>query len=111
MKPYNLLLLLLLFPYISFSQDFENYQTLLSKGKMPDDFKLMASEKYKNDLEDIKKENASKKDKKRKRNFALESNFAITDMMMSGRVIYITARDITKFRNMVLVGIGVGVLL
>ncbi len=55
---------------------------------MPEDFKLMASEKYHKELENIKIENASKKDKKRKRNFALESNFAITDMMMSGRVIY-----------------------
>jgi hypothetical protein len=70
------------------AQDFSNYQTLLSKGDMPDDFKLLASEKYKNEVADIKKENNSKKDKKRKKNFALESNFAITDMMMSGRVIY-----------------------
>lgn len=71
-----------------FGQDFENYQTLLSKGSMPDDFRLLASEKYKKELEEIKNENASKKDKMRKRNFALESNFAVTDMMMSGRVIY-----------------------
>jgi len=70
------------------AQDFSNYQTLLSKGDMPEDFKLLASEKYKKELDGIKQENETKKDKKRKRNFALESNFALTDMMMSGRVIY-----------------------
>ncbi len=88
MKIFPILVLFLCFSIFASAQDFENYQTLLSKGEMPEDFKLMASEKYKKDLEDIKQENATKKDKTRKRNFALESNFAITDMMMSGRVIY-----------------------
>ena len=88
MKIFNILVLLMCCSILSSAQDFENYQTLLSKGEMPEDFKLMASEKYKKELEEIKTENATKKDKTRKRNFALESNFAITDMMMSGRVIY-----------------------
>jgi hypothetical protein len=73
---------------ISRAQDFDNYQTLLSSGSMPDDFKLLASEKYKNEVASIGSETGTKKDKKRKQNFALESNFAITEMMMSGRVIY-----------------------
>jgi predicted Zn-dependent protease len=88
MKPIYTFILLLCVSSVTFGQNFDNYQTLLSKGEMPEDFKLLASEKYKKELEAIKTENASNKDKKRKRNFALESNFAITDMMMSGRVIY-----------------------
>lgn len=88
MRTIKILLILMCLPVFAISQDFENYQTLLSKGEMPEDFKLMASEKYKNEIEQIKKEKASKKDKKYKRNFALESNFAISDLMMSGRVIY-----------------------
>jgi hypothetical protein len=81
------LLLLLSLPLVK-AQDFENYQTLLSEGEMPEDFKLNASEKFKKEWSNIQKDKSSKKDKSRKRNFALESNFAITDMMMSGRVIY-----------------------
>lgn len=88
MKSLKLLLLFIAIAPNLFGQDFENYQTLLSKGSMPEDFKLLASEKYKKELENIKNENSTKKDKIRKRNFALESNFAVTDMMMSGRVIY-----------------------
>ncbi|MFM9945799.1 MAG: M48 family metallopeptidase [Bacteroidia bacterium] len=88
MKPLSLFFIFLVFSFSSVSQDFENYKTLLSVGSMPQDFRLLASEKYKRELDDIQKGDASKKDKKRKRNFALESNFAITDMMMSGRVIY-----------------------
>lgn len=88
MKSVYIFCLFLCVSSVTFGQNFENYQTLLSKGEMPEDFKLLASEKYKKELEAIKTENSSNKDKKRKRNFALESNFAITDMMMSGRVIY-----------------------
>ncbi len=88
MKSIKIVLLLLLVSSYCYAQDFDNYQTLLSKGNMPDDFRLMASEKYKNELDEIKRETASNKDKKKKKTFALESNYAITDMMMSGRVIY-----------------------
>ncbi|MFN0082644.1 MAG: M48 family metallopeptidase, partial [Ferruginibacter sp.] len=83
---YFLLLLLSIAPVNA--QDFENYQTLLSQGDMPDDFKLNASEKFKKEWTDIKNDESNQKDKSRKRNFALESSFAINDMMMSGRVIY-----------------------
>ncbi len=88
MKKLCLALLCLSACISGWAQDFNHYQTLLSKGDMPDDFRLLASEKYKLELETIKSEADNKKDKKKKRNFALESNFAISDMMMSGRVIY-----------------------
>lgn len=53
---------------------------------MPDDFKYLGSEKYNQALEEIKKNKGS--DTKNESRFALESSFAISDMMMSGRVIY-----------------------
>jgi len=91
-----LILFSLLFTKIS-AQDFDNYQTLLSHGNMPEDFRLMASEKYRQELAENTKKALSIKDKKRMRNFALESNFALTDMMMSGRVIY--GDDLGKYIN------------
>lgn len=71
---------------VAWSQDFENYRPLISQGKMPDDFKYLGSEKYNKALEEIKKNKSS--DQKNEATFALESSFAISDMMMSGRVIY-----------------------
>ena len=55
---------------------------------MPEDFKQMASEKYKKEIKENSGMASSNKDRKKMKNFALESNFAITEMMMSGRVIY-----------------------
>ena len=83
---YFLLLIVCVSPL--YAQDFENYQTLLSVGDMPDDFKLNATEKFKKEWTDIQNEKASGNEQYKKRNFALESNFAITEMMLSGRVIY-----------------------
>lgn len=88
MKLKGLIALLMLSISIAKAQDFDNYHTLLSVGEMPNDFRLMASEKYRKELEEIKNQKISKETKNIKRNFALETNFAITDLMMSGRVIY-----------------------
>ena len=54
---YFLLLLVSVSPVCA--QDFENYQTLLSVGDMPDDFKLNATEKFKKEWTDIQNEKAS----------------------------------------------------
>lgn len=55
---------------------------------MPMDFRLIASEKYKKELEESAEDSDSKQEKRNKKKFALESNFSITDMLNSGRVIY-----------------------
>lgn len=85
-KALILFTLLCLLNFYVQGQDFENYRPMLSKGKMPDDFKYLGSEKYNKALEEIKKSKGS--DTKNESQFALESSFAISDMMMSGRVIY-----------------------
>lgn len=73
---------------LSAQQDFENYQTLLSSGEMPEDFKLLASQKHQKEMEENDSKGKSKTEVRKMRDFSLVTNYAITEMMMSGRVIY-----------------------
>jgi predicted Zn-dependent protease len=67
--------------------DFENYSTLLSSGLVPDDFTTLSSEKYATDRGTISAAE-KKRIRKTQEQFYLESNFAIDELLHSGRVIF-----------------------
>ncbi|BDS13634.1 M48 family metallopeptidase [Aureispira anguillae] len=82
-KPF-LLILFLCLSISTNAQDFNNYQLLKSTGKIPKDFLIPSSEKYKKELENVDKNN-NQKDQKQ---FYLESNFLIDDLLQSAKVLF-----------------------
>ncbi|MFT7588492.1 MAG: hypothetical protein ACI959_000702, partial [Limisphaerales bacterium] len=85
------LLLVIFFPGIVFTQshsiDFNNYQIIRSQAPIPDEFLTLSSEAYLSDKATI-----SKKDKaiakKAKKQFYLESNFYLNQLLHSGKVLF-----------------------
>jgi beta-barrel assembly-enhancing protease len=71
-----------------FAQDFNNYKVLRAVGKLPDDFTKTSYEKY----EEQKKQNTTNgQDKvvqKDADKFYLKSSFGISDLLVSGRVLF-----------------------
>lgn len=87
MKNFVLIIISLSVLGINYSQDFNQYQPMKSKGMIPEDFTKLSSEKYKSDID--KHENDSLKIRKRVANdFYLESNFAIGDILSNGRILF-----------------------
>lgn len=65
---------------------FQNdYLPIQSKGNLPKDFVVKSSLKYKEEKEQLKGEKQAKKTKK---NFLLESNFEIDNLILSGKVLF-----------------------
>lgn len=89
MKINTTVLIGLLFLYkLSFSQDFDNYKSIKNTGTMPAEFTSFASEAYKQNVIAAKgKKNKEVKFKDEKA-FLLESNFAITDLLRGGRILF-----------------------
>ena len=71
------------------SQDFNDYQPLKNQGQLPADFTVLPSVKYSKDLKKIKDDD-KRKVRKTKKNFYLNSNFAIDGLLKSGKVLYET---------------------
>jgi len=69
-------------------------ELLESQGKIPKEFTTSSTAKYKTELENLKKKSKSKKGKsgrkklKSDKQFLLESNFAIDDILQSGLVLF-----------------------
>ncbi|MEY4935282.1 MAG: hypothetical protein RIS64_1641 [Bacteroidota bacterium] len=82
------------------AQDFNNYQTLSAKGKIPKDYITSSTVKYKNEISKIEQVAKSRKERKTRTAFALESNFTLDDMLQSGLVIF--NDDITNYLNQVM---------
>lgn len=87
-KSYLIIPLLFLFiGNCALAQDFDNYQLLKSTGKIPKDFLIPSSEKYKKEIENIDKD-AANREKRDQKQFYLESNFLIDDLLQSARVLF-----------------------
>ncbi len=82
------------------AQDFNNYQTLSAKGKIPKDYITSSTVKYKNEIGKIEKIAKSRKERKTRTAFALESNFTLDDMLQSGLVIF--NDEVTNYLNQVI---------
>ncbi len=84
----TLFLNLFLFSSISLiAQNFDAYQEIKSSGTMPKDFITLLSDKYKEDQEQINK-NDKRKSQKYQHQFYLESNFAINEIISTGNVLF-----------------------
>ncbi len=73
--------------FLSQAQDFNNYQNIQSNGNIPEDFLTLSSSKYQSDQKRIAGDE-SKFEKKTKRQFYLESNFMINELLLNGKVLY-----------------------
>ncbi|MFC2100212.1 M48 family metallopeptidase [Bacteroidota bacterium] len=86
-----LCLLWLIFPENACSQEYqlENFKYLESKGKIPEDFTKLSLEKYKIDID---KDHISEQDnyklRKTKKQFLLESNYIIDEILLSGKILF-----------------------
>ena len=86
-KYYFILCMMFLIGNVSIAQDFDHYELLKSTGKIPKDFLIPSSEKYKKELESIDSD-AQKTEKKDQKQFFLESNFLIDDLLQSAKVLF-----------------------
>lgn len=68
---------------------FAQYPDLLkSEGEIPDDFIILSTDKYKEQIKSISRKKNSRRDRKNKKKFLLESSFAIDDILQSGMVLF-----------------------
>lgn len=81
-----------------FAQDFNNYELLKNTGTIPQEFLTPSSEKYKKELENVNQE-AKKSDQKDQKQFYLESNFVVDDLLQSAKVLF--NDPITEYINQV----------
>jgi beta-barrel assembly-enhancing protease len=83
-----LLSLLLLFIFaVTHAQHLSDYQPLQATGTIPGEFITSSTKKYQADLHQVS-ENARRKDRKSQKQFYLESNFLVDDMLQSGMVLF-----------------------
>jgi beta-barrel assembly-enhancing protease len=87
MNKYIALLIFYVLPFFIFAQKNETYKPLEAEGKIPKEFMIPSSIKYKSDVSKINNK-AKKKEKKTRKKFALETNFVLDDMLRSGRVLF-----------------------
>jgi len=70
-----------------YAQDFDNYQPLENTGTIPEEFITPSSQKYKTAIESIEAKEKARTQKDYK-DFYLESNFIIDDLLQSTRVLF-----------------------
>jgi Zn-dependent protease with chaperone function len=78
----------LLISRTGYSQDFNNYTNVKNVGSMPNEFKYSATEVYKQNLKNEQQTKNSEVKLKDKKEFLLESNFATTDLLRSGKILF-----------------------
>lgn len=87
-KSLFLLLAVAIYNFQCHAQDFNNYRSIRSGGIIPQKFLTSTTQKYKQDIAEkiSRKEKRSKKSVKRE--FFLESNYEVNEMLLSGRVLF-----------------------
>lgn len=69
------------------AQDFNYYEPLSLQGDLPKDVTIKSSEKYQNAILTIQ-QSTSNQDKKRQKQFHLETNFGVDELLKSGKVLF-----------------------
>lgn len=87
MKKYILLLLFAITSINGYSQTTSSYSKLKLSGKIPKDFTVPSHLKYKADIQKIAKEEKNNV-KNDTREFYLQNNFVIDDLLQSGKVLF-----------------------
>lgn len=102
LKRCRLLFFLLLFNTIglsAFAQDFFDYHPLQAKGTIPQEFIKLSTEKFESAKGNIKKQGDKKKIAKEKERFYLQVNYALDELMNSGKVLF--GDTLTRYVNRV----------
>lgn len=83
------LFLLLLLPAVGVeAQDFDNYQNIECVGEIPQEFLTLSSFKVERQKTTEIDDASSRKERKSKEDFLLQSNFVIDNLLASGRVLF-----------------------
>lgn len=69
------------------AQNYNQYQLLKTEGAIPNEFRVSSTEKYESNIKDIDKAD-SKRTRKDKQDFFLESNFELDELLHSGLVLF-----------------------
>lgn len=87
MKVYNNLLSIVLLLFLGSQVVAQSPQLLKSEGEIPTEFITRSTSKFQNQVQEIA-DDVERKDKKNQKQFLLESNFAIDDILKSGMVLF-----------------------
>lgn len=82
-----LFLFLFSFAFQSNAQNFDNYSNIRSSGKIPSDFLILSSSKFEADKSTISKDEEGYV-KRSKKDFYLENNFMVDELLHNGKVLY-----------------------
>jgi beta-barrel assembly-enhancing protease len=72
---------------LAIAQDFNHYKTLVPTGTVPKDFTDRSADKFTKEVDEIEKEH-SRRERRSRRDFYLESTFGIDDFLASGSVLF-----------------------
>jgi hypothetical protein len=79
--------------------DFNNYQALKCVGEVPEDFRILSQEKFKNDVKAEAKNSKNHNVNATKQEFLLETNYIIDELLLSGKVLF--GDTVTNYVNSV----------
>lgn len=79
--------------------DFNNYQSLKCVGPIPEDFRMLSQEKYKNDVKEEVKNSKNHNVNSTKDEFLLETNYIVDELLLSGKVLF--GDSVTNYVNLV----------
>ena len=97
----TILLLLFSFSLLTSTnaQDFDTYQPVKCLGKIPKTYNTSSYDKYRIEIAKIENEKSGKNKIKSQKEFALENNFILDDLLQSGLVLF--NDEVTKYMNQV----------
>jgi Zn-dependent protease with chaperone function len=87
LRKYFLVFILVSFANLASSQDFNNYINIKPSGVIPEDFLTLSSSKFEADKATISKKE-SNFIKRTQKQFYLESNFMINELLLNGKVLF-----------------------
>ncbi|MDQ3109731.1 MAG: M48 family metalloprotease [Bacteroidota bacterium] len=79
--------------------DFNNYKALKCAGTIPEDFRMLSQEKYKQDVKEEAKNSRNHNVNATKHEFLLETNYIIDELLLSGKVLF--GDSVTNYVNTV----------
>ncbi|MCC6725354.1 MAG: M48 family metallopeptidase [Saprospiraceae bacterium] len=82
------------------AQDFNKYTPMECKGNIPKDYITASADKYKKEIAKIEESDLRKREEKDRKQYALQTNFALDDLLQSGLVLF--NDDVTTYLNEVM---------
>ncbi|CAN5157669.1 hypothetical protein BH09BAC5_BH09BAC5_16430 [soil metagenome] len=81
------------------ARDFNHYEPLKCEGMIPEDFRTLSQDKYKNDVKEEAKNSKNHNVNSTKQEFLLETNYIIDELLLSGKVLF--GDSVTAYVNSV----------